>query len=99
MSTKVQRLLSVDFLVGLSINLAFSGYLESGKSGKDLYNKIVKRTLILFSLGLFIAAFPFRLDDFIHLRIPGVLQRIALVFFFCAIIVLNLSKRNQYIIT
>src|SRR6476620_3927178 len=63
------------FIVGVAIPLAFPRRIESGGSKRDLYWKIVKRTLIIFALGEFLAGFPY-----LHLstiRIPGVLQRIA----------------------
>src|SRR5919199_4339363 len=63
------------FIVGVSITLALGRRAESAGSKRDLYVKIVRRTLIIFGLGLLLAAFPyFHLST---LRIPGVLQRIA----------------------
>src|SRR5688500_290534 len=63
------------FIVGVAITLAFKSRLEAGRSMRDLYLKVVKRTLIIFGIGLFLSAFPY--FDFSVLRIPGVLQRIA----------------------
>jgi len=85
------------FIVGVAIPLAFGKRLESGGSTRDLYVKIVKRTLIIFAIGLFLNAFP----DFglAELRIPGVLQRIAVCYFFASIIFLNTKVRTQIAIT
>jgi predicted acyltransferase len=85
------------FIVGIAIPLAFGKRLESGGSTRDLYVKIVKRTLIIFAIGLFLNAFP----DFglAELRIPGVLQRIAVCYFFASIIFLNTKVRTQIAIT
>src|ERR1044071_3887984 len=40
------------FIVGVSITLALARRAESGGSKRDLYVKIVRRTLIIFALGL-----------------------------------------------
>jgi predicted acyltransferase len=81
------------FIVGVSIPLAFAKRLESGGSTRDLYLKIVKRTLIIFAIGLFLNGLPyFGLAEY---RIPGVLQRIAVCYFFASIIFLNTKIRTQ----
>src|ERR671933_764145 len=63
------------FIVGVSINLALARRAERGGSKRDLYIKIIRRTIIIFALGLFLVGFPH--FDFSTIRIPGVLQRIA----------------------
>ncbi len=81
------------FIVGVSIPLAFAKRLESGGSKRDLYLKIIKRTLIIFAIGLFLNGMPyFGLAEY---RIPGVLQRIAVCYFFASIIFLNTKIRTQ----
>ena len=85
------------FIVGVAITLAFGSRVESGRSARDLYLKVIKRTLIIFAIGLFLNAFPyFGLSE---LRIPGVLQRIAVCYFFASIIFLNTKIRTQVAIT
>lgn len=81
------------FIVGVSISLAFSGMQERGASRQDLYKKIVRRSMIIFTLGLFLSGFPF--FDLSSLRIPGVLQRIALCYLAASIIFLNGSFKTQ----
>lgn len=84
------------FIVGVSIPLAFAKRLESGGSKRDVYLKIVKRTLIIFAIGLFLNGLPFfQLAEY---RIPGVLQRIAVCYFFASIIFLNTRVRTQVLI-
>ncbi len=84
------------FIVGAAITFACSSRVESGRSKRDLYLKVIKRTLIIFGLGLLLNAFPsFNLSE---LRIPGVLQRIAVCYFFASIIFLNTKVRTQVII-
>jgi predicted acyltransferase len=85
------------FIVGVSITLALGRRAETSGGKRDLYVKIVRRTLIIFGLGLFLAAFPyFRLST---LRIPGVLQRIAVCYLFASVIFLNTDWRKQLYIT
>ncbi len=85
------------FIAGVSIPLAFGNRLERGGSRRDLHLKVLKRTLIIFALGLFLNGFPFfNLEE---LRIPGVLQRIAICYFFASIIFLNTKLRTQIFIT
>ena len=84
------------FIVGVSITLALARRADSGGSKRDLYLKIVRRTLIIFALGLVLGGFPNY--DFSTMRIPGVLQRIAICYFFSAIIFLNTKWRTQALI-
>ncbi|MFL6336834.1 MAG: acyltransferase family protein [Pyrinomonadaceae bacterium] len=85
------------FIVGVSITLALSRRAETAGSKRDLYWKIVRRSLIIFGLGLFLAGFPsFPLAT---IRIPGVLARIAVCYLCAAVIFLNTDWRKQlYII-
>ena len=85
------------FIVGIAIPLAFANRLERGGSRRDLYIKIVKRTVIIFAIGLFLNGFPyFALAEY---RIPGVLQRIAVCYFFASVIFLNTKVRTQIAMT
>src|SRR5687767_906967 len=85
------------FIVGVSITLALSRRAESGGAKRDLYLKIFKRALIIFGLGLFLSGFP---DfDFWTIRVPGVLQRIAVCYLCAALIFLNTDWRQQLYIT
>jgi len=84
------------FIVGVAIPLAFARRLDDGRSKRDLYLKIIRRSLIIFGLGLFLAGFPhFRLAT---IRIPGVLARLAVCYFFASIIYLKTKPRTQVII-
>lgn len=84
------------FIVGVSIALSYSKLLALGKSKAALGWKTLKRAAIIFGLGLFLWLFP--TFDFSELRIPGVLQRIALVFLACALLYLHTTWRQQAII-
>lgn len=82
------------FIVGVSIVLAYTKYLEKGRERGEMVPKIIRRAIIIFALGIFLALFPE--FDFGNLRIPGVLQRIAIVFFTCALLFLYTSKKSQW---
>ena len=81
------------FIVGVSIVYALSGKKADPTTHGKTIVRIVKRSLIIFGIGIFLALFA---DfDFVNLRIPGVLQRIAVVFLFSSIIFLKTSTRVQ----
>jgi len=84
------------FIVGVAIPLAFGRCMASGESQRGLYGKVLRRTLILFALGLFLNGFPY--FDLAQLRIPGVLQRIAVCYFFASLTFLNTKLRTQIIV-
>jgi predicted acyltransferase len=84
------------FIVGVAITLSFASRVESGRSARDLYLKVVKRSLIIFAIGLFLNGLPY--FSISELRIPGVLQRIAVCYFFASIIFLTTKVRTQVII-
>ncbi|GAB5402547.1 MAG: heparan-alpha-glucosaminide N-acetyltransferase domain-containing protein [Aureliella sp.] len=74
------------FIVGISIVLSLSRRRDEGQVAPTLVGKILWRTAIIFSLGLFMWLFP--KFDWSSIRIPGVLQRIALVYGACALLFL-----------
>ena len=84
------------FIVGVAIPLAFGKRIERGDSRRALFLKVVYRSAIIFLLGEFLAGFPyFHLST---IRIPGVLQRIAVCYFLASIIFLKTRPRTQAII-
>jgi len=84
------------FIVGVSITLALGRRAEGDGQTRDLYLKIIRRAAIIFALGLVLAGFP--RYDLSTLRIPGVLQRIAVCYLIVAIIFLNTKWRAQAVI-
>src|ERR1700752_4179773 len=84
------------FIVGVSITLAFGRRVEESGVTRDLYLKVIKRALIIFLLGLFLNGFPlFHLSE---IRIPGVLQRIAVCYLIASLIFLTTRVRTQLLI-
>jgi predicted acyltransferase len=85
------------FIVGAVIPFSFTRRIEQGTTKKKLFVIIIRRTLILFALGLLINGYPtFNLATF---RIMGVLQRIALCYFFASIIFVYLKPKWQILLT
>jgi predicted acyltransferase len=83
------------FIVGVAIPLALGKRVEAGVT-KDVYIKIIRRFVIIFALGLFMAAFPY--FEFSTLRIPGVLQRIAVCYLIVSLIFLHTDWKKQTVI-
>ena len=83
------------FIVGVSIVLAYTKRLKSNVAHGPLIRKILIRGSIIFVMGLFLWLFP--KFDWAGIRIPGVLQRIAIAFVVCALLFLKTSWRTQAI--
>jgi predicted acyltransferase len=74
------------WIVGVAMTMSFANRQERGDTKSQLLVQVVKRSLIIFGLGLFIAGFP--LFNFSSIRIPGVLQRIAVCYLIASLIIL-----------
>ena len=77
------------FAVGVAITLSFASRIERGNDRLSLARHVVLRSLVIFFLGVALNGFP---DYDLHtLRIPGVLQRIALCYLFGASLYLGIG--------
>lgn len=86
------------FIVGIAITISLSKRKEEGAAAKKkLYLQIIRRTAIIFILGIIMNGFPFY--ELSTLRIMGVLQRIAIAYLVSSIIFLKTSLRVQVFIT
>ena len=98
------------FIVGVSITFALSKRLDDLEGRRSAIFKIFRRSLIIFGLGLFLAKFPFFRNSWHEvedpatwksiistIRIPGVLQRIALCYLAASLIFLNTRIRGQVV--
>ena len=81
------------FIVGVSIVLSTHKQLAAGADKKKMKKKIWIRSLKIFGLGLFLSLWP--KFNFAELRIPGVLQRIAICYLVCAHIFLATNWKTQ----
>jgi predicted acyltransferase len=84
------------FIVGVSMVYSFASRKARGQSRSSLLLHALKRSAIIFALGLFLYAYP-RFD--IHTaRIPGVLQRIAVVYVISSALVLFTGRFTRAVI-
>ena len=89
------------FIVGVAMAFSFHRRLSRGIAPRQLYPKIIRRSALLFLLGLFLHLIPIDIpegynwfrDTFLNVRIPGVLQRIAVVYLLTAMLVLHFRPR------
>ena len=82
------------FGVGVSMSFSFAARTARGDSRRDLAKHVTRRALIIYGLGLFMAAFPG--FDFSTVRLVGVLARIAVVYLVAGALVLALSRRAVF---
>lgn len=84
-------------ILGISSVLALTNLSIKGISSPILFKKVIQRSAYIFLMGLLLNAFPhhFDLDT---IRILGVLQRIAICYFFSAVLFLTTSVRIQMVI-
>lgn len=88
------------WIVGVSLTFSFARRGEEGAARGQLMAHVWRRAAIIFALGLLLTAFPFGLLPAHHfnlgtMRIPGVLQRIALCYLAASAIFLRTSWRGQ----
>lgn len=79
------------FAVGVSLSFSFAARTARGDSRRNLRTHVARRALIIYGLGLFMAAFPG--FDLATVRLVGVLARIAAVYLVAGMLVLCLSRR------
>jgi predicted acyltransferase len=84
------------FIIGVAMAFSFSKYKEGNKPTPAVYWRIIRRSLILFALGLFLNGFWNY--DWSSIRIMGVLQRISLTYLIASLIVLNVPRKGQWAI-
>jgi predicted acyltransferase len=85
-------------IVGISSVLALSNLLDKGVPFSQLFEKVCRRSLYIFFMGLLLNAFPHHFD-WSSLRVMGVLQRIAICYFVSALLYLTTRIRTQILIT
>lgn len=84
------------FIVGVSLWYSMKKYGHEINGG-SLF-RILRRTVTIFMLGLFLAIFPHFARDYSTLRIMGVLQRIAVAYGIGAIICLTVRRNYIWIV-
>jgi predicted acyltransferase len=82
------------FTVGVSMAISFARRASQRASRRELLVHSVRRGLIIFGLGLALNLLSLFLFHREHLRIPGVLQRIGIVYLIASAIFLLLGRRG-----
>lgn len=91
------------FVVGNAMSFSMRKF--DAQPNSVFFRKVLKRTFLIFFIGLFLSAFPFVyrsggelvLKDLMDMRIMGVLQRIALCYFFASTIVKYFKLKGSVI--
>jgi predicted acyltransferase len=93
------------FIVGTSLAYSLRKFRSGAGAGASVYWRIIRRTVTLIFFGWMptlllktIAATHGASFDLSNLRIFGVLVRIAIVYFFTSLIVLNIPVRGQVVL-
>ena len=90
------------FMVGVALPFSLSRRMDSRTPRRDAVVRIARRVALLFLLGLLVNGFPLLLGQghgvLGSLRIPGVLQRIAIAYLIAAVAVLYLRPRYQVVL-
>jgi predicted acyltransferase len=81
------------FIVGASMVLSFTARRARGHSRRALMKHLVQRSALILLIGYAIRILPY--VDFSHMRYPGVLQRIAVVYLCASVITLWTAHRGR----
>src|SRR5438270_11678920 len=84
------------FIVGVSMVFSFGARAKRGASRRDLAAHIVRRGVVLFAIGMLLNGFPNHYQ-LATIRIPGVLQRIAICYLFAGLIALWSGTRSRIV--
>lgn len=92
------------WIVGVAMTFSFAKRVERGDDKTKLALHVLQRSAIIFALGLFLSGFPFGLAfghsfSWSTIRIPGVLQRIAVCYLVVGLLFLKTNLRQQLCIT
>ena len=86
------------FMVGAAMPFAFEKF-KTDPDKSHIYKKIIRRFIILFILGMVVQGNLLNFDPLQIRLYSNTLQSIAVGYLFSALFLLNLSNRNQYIVT
>jgi predicted acyltransferase len=91
------------WISGMSTTYAVAARRSRGASTRDLVLQILRRSVLIFFVGLFLNGFPFGLlgdstFSFATWRIPGVLQRIAVCYLVGSLLYLAMPSRKFWVV-
>ena len=82
------------FIVGMSVVFSLQRILAT-KGKKAAYRRLIRRFFLLYLLGIFY--YGGMSQGFQHIRLMGVLQRLALTYFFTGLLFIHFKKRGMLI--
>lgn len=83
------------WIVGVAMTLSFAKRVERGDDRFHLALHVLKRAAIIFGIGLLLNGFPYY--NLSRIRIPGVLQRIAICYLIAGLVFLYTKVRGQIV--
>ena len=86
------------WIMGMAMTFSFGARTAAGATTQSLIVHAFKRAAIIFALGILINSFPFGVGapfSFATLRIPGVLQRIAICYLVSAVLFVTAGVRGR----
>ncbi len=93
------------FIVGVAVAFAYEKRLAAGAEKRPLVRKAMRRSAVLFGLGLMLVSYPFFVFypefggmDLETFRIPGVLQRIAVCYLAVSLLYLYAKPTWEYVV-
>ena len=84
------------FIVGVAIPYSFANRMARGETGRQLFWRILRRSVLLFVVGMLLNGYPH--IDFSTIRVMNVLQRIAICYFFASILYVYLRMSTRSIL-
>ena len=81
------------FIAGVSMAFSFGARMKSGAKKNDLLRHTVRRAGVIFLIGFLLAITPY--FNFSHVRIMGVLQRIAVCYAVAGLVYLYASQKQR----
>ena len=82
------------YIVGVAMPISYTSRRAQGSWSSELRRHALKRSLVIFGLGSFMALFPF-FNNWDTLRVMGVLQRIGVVYLLASTIYLTFGPRGR----
>jgi len=87
------------FIAGVTTHLSLSSRRAAGATDGDIQRQILRRGALIVLFGLLLSVFPFyQIDRWVHIRIPGVLQRIGVAYALSALITMRGTLKQQVVV-
>jgi predicted acyltransferase len=83
------------FVVGAAMPFSFAKQIGSGRSNTSMYLKMARRTVVLYVLGMVLQGHLLDYDLSKLIAFSNTLQAIGIGYFFCGILLMNVSIRWQ----